>query len=140
MLPDALVALSDDALNRRRVVRELQVHAQVTTVTEISNSGDSQATSTITTENMKEEGVFEVKFKAKNAIIEFISDIAVLLTFGGIFPPVAFIGVFAICSSSLVTQLMLGRVIVLSRTQPALRESVERINEKCGGVRILMIR
>ena len=149
LLPSALIPLSDDALQRRKDVREKErlqsvaeeddeVHATGKQTKE--GEGEEGKETKEEKPEEQEEGIFEVVFKAKNAVIEFISDIAVLLTFGGIFPPIAFVGVLSICVSTLVTQLILGRVIVLSRTQEALRPSVERINEKCGGIRILMIR
>jgi ABC-type multidrug transport system fused ATPase/permease subunit len=159
MLPDELHALSDNALALRRKklrLERIREKARVkleameiesdksegATETKQENSKDKleAGDDSVEEEQYPEEGVLEVKFKAKNAIIAFVSDIAVLLTFGGIFPPIAFIGIFSLFSTTLVTQLSLGRVVVLSRTQPALQASVRRINQKCAGVRYLMLR
>ena len=162
LIPPVLTALSDDALKRRREIvvnQEAESEKSVGGV-EIENEGreneesvkdgKGSVTNHESVENIEKatiggtndniETISKVIFKAKSNIIAFISDIAVLLTFGGIFPPLAFIGFCGICCSTLFTQLILARVVVLSRTQEALRPSVERINEKCGGIRYIMIR
>ena len=137
MVPETWLPLSDSAYERRRASLGLQ-SGQTGIVSE--KDGEKDKKDEDDSKEEKEEGVFEAQFKAKNSIISFISDIAVMLTFGGIFPPLAFIGVFSLCINTLMTQMALGRVVVLSRTQIKLRKSVERINEKCAGVRMLLIR
>lgn len=91
------------------------------------------------TEDKKDKDEVIVKFKAKNTIINLISDIAILLTFGVIFPPIALVGCFSIVSNTIFIQVALGRLVVLSRTQPELIKSILRINTKCGGIRWLFM-
>ena len=143
LLPNVLLALSDDAIRRRKEMKGLTETNEGSTPNPVhmrDNNGLPASNEHSQEIRENEEGVFHVQFKAKNAIIAFISDIAILLTFGGIFPPVAIIGILSIFSNTLLIQLILGRVIVLSRTQNRLYSSIKRINEKCNGIRILMIR
>lgn len=74
-------------------------------------------------------------FKAENFIIDVITDIAIVMTFGVIFPPLAFVGCISIMLSTTITQLMLGRLVYLARTQPDLLDIVQKVNNDCAGVR-----
>ena len=74
-------------------------------------------------------------FMAENFVIDTITDISIVLTFGVIFPPLAIIGCISIIFSTAITQLMLGRLVYLARSQPDLADIVQKVNNDCAGVR-----
>ena len=50
-------------------------------------------------------------FNKESYIIRFVGDLAVLLTFGLVYPPLAILVVLSICTYSTLIQLMLGRLL-----------------------------
>ena len=79
-------------------------------------------------------------FRAENFLIDIVTDIALVLTFGVMFPPLAIIGCISVLSLSCFKQLVIGRVVSLARTQPYLIEYVEKLNTECVGARAIVTR
>jgi hypothetical protein len=73
-------------------------------------------------------------------IIIFVTDIAIILMFGTLFPPLAVIGCSAIITQTLFLQLSFGRIVYLSTRQPKLKRLVLTLNEECVGMGKLLMR
>ena len=82
----------------------------------------------------------ESKFlNLESLMVNLITDIAIMLTFGAVFPPLAIVGCISVIITTYFTQLQLGRVVVLARTQDYLQEYLDRIISECSSVRGLLV-
>lgn len=79
-------------------------------------------------------------FRAENFLIDIVTDIALVLTFGVMFPPLAIVGCISVLSLSIFQQLFIGRAVSLARSQPYLTEFVEKLNGECVGARAIVTR
>jgi hypothetical protein len=73
-------------------------------------------------------------------VIMFATDMAILIAFGTLFPPLAVVGCFTIFIRTLFLQLSLGRIVYLAQNQPNLQTLVSTINEECVGMSKLLMR
>jgi uncharacterized membrane protein len=81
----------------------------------------------------------QISFGFFNMMIDFATDIAILLTFGTMFPPLAVVGCATIWLRTINIQLIIGRVVYLSKSQPYLLELCKELNEECVGISKMLI-
>jgi hypothetical protein len=81
----------------------------------------------------------DMSFGLYSSIITLAVDIAVLLTFGTMFPPLAVIGCCSVYIRTFYMQFTLGRIIHLSSNQPPLKKFVMALNEECIGISKLLM-
>ncbi len=78
-------------------------------------------------------------FKAKNYIIILVSDMAIMLVFGTVFPPIAVVGCVTVLLRTIFIQIILGRFIYLTQQQTYLLPYLQQINKECLGIRSLLL-
>ena len=81
----------------------------------------------------------ELSFGLYSSMIMFATDIAILLTFGTMFPPLVVIACFTIYIRTYYMQVTLGRIIHLANTQSSLRKVVDALNDECSGISKLLM-
>jgi hypothetical protein len=81
----------------------------------------------------------KVSFGLYRMMIGLTTDIAILLTFGTIFPPLAVIGCAAFWLKTIYIQLVIGRLVYLSQDQPYLINVCKELNEECVGISKMFI-
>eukprot|EP01040_Poterioochromonas_malhamensis_P010101 gene10101-10980_t len=72
-------------------------------------------------------------------VLPIISEFTVFITFGAIFPPLAIVVCYTICITTLFIQTIIGRVVVISRTQSAMKKYLSKMNEECRNFRRLFL-
>ena len=72
-------------------------------------------------------------------VLPILSEFAVFITFGAIFPPLAVAVCFTIGLSSALLQLAVGRLFSVARTQRPLVAHLRRVNEECRNFRRLFL-
>ncbi len=72
-------------------------------------------------------------------VLPIISEFTVFITFGAIFPPLAIVVCYTICITTLFIQTIIGRVVVISRTQSAVKKYLSKMNEECRNFRRLFL-
>jgi Leucine-rich repeat (LRR) protein len=72
-------------------------------------------------------------FHKERVLVALVGDVAVLMTFGTIFPPIALVICLTIIVNSVVTQLMIGRFVTIafSKEQNYLQPIVKFIDSEC---------
>jgi hypothetical protein len=81
----------------------------------------------------------QVSFGLYSMMIVFATDIAILLAFGTMFPPLAVVGCATIWLRSVNIQLIIGRLVYLSKNQPYLVDLCKELHEECIGISKMLI-
>ena len=81
----------------------------------------------------------DTSFGLYSSMIIFATDIAILLTFGTLFPPLAIVGCFTIFVRTIHMQIGLGRLAFLSNEQPSLIKLTKSLNDECVGISNLLM-
>jgi hypothetical protein len=79
-------------------------------------------------------------FSCKENVVSIVTDIAIVLTFGVVFPPLAVVGCLAILAFTYFVQLSIGRLCYLSKFQLFLARYVDFVNLECRGMHLLLIK
>ena len=72
-------------------------------------------------------------------VLPIISEFTVFITFGAIFPPLALVVCYTISMTTYFIQLIIGRVVVISRIQVELSQFIPKLNEECRNFRRLFL-
>lgn len=73
-------------------------------------------------------------FLKESFVIRTVGDIAVLITFGAVFPPLALVTCLAIIGTTVKDQLLIGRFIRLAESQHYLLPYIKIITKQCFGL------
>jgi hypothetical protein len=72
-------------------------------------------------------------------VLPIISEFTVFITFGAIFPPLALVVCYTIYMTTYFIQLIIGRIVIISRIQIELKQFIPKINEECRNFRRLFL-
>ena len=72
-------------------------------------------------------------------MLPIISEFTVFITFGAIFPPLALVVCYTIYMTTYFIQLIIGRIVIISRIQIELKQFIPKINEECRNFRRLFL-
>jgi hypothetical protein len=81
----------------------------------------------------------KVRLKIVDSTIVIATDVAVMLTFGTVFPPLAVVGCITLLIRTYLEQLAIGRLFSLSLVQHKLIHVIKALNDECQGVSQLLI-
>jgi hypothetical protein len=81
--------------------------------------------------NKRTSSVQEDVFPCRQQIVSIITDLAIMLSFGIIFPPLLIIGCGSLWVSTRVQEIILQRLLNLSRSYPCVDEVIEKVNDSC---------
>ncbi len=103
------------------------------------NANNSNTTKQINAIN-RSNNTIKMFFSKSRFVLHIVTQIAILLTFGVIFPPLAVIILVAIFSYSLFTQVVIGRFLSLAKGQPEYAHIQSTVAKELDGVNELFVK
>jgi Leucine-rich repeat (LRR) protein len=133
---DAIVAIWNP-----KQLEDLEANNSSTAIQELDNKDNDLAE-----EKEKEVLAINISFFKKRQflnrdyiVLPILSEFTVFITFGTIFPPLAIVVCYSLYVMTLFTQLIIGRIVIISRVQKELNHFIYQMNEECRNFRRLFI-
>jgi Leucine-rich repeat (LRR) protein len=144
------------ANHNSKQIEDLEANNSSASMQELDQKSSNDENISSDNNHMKEKDLSEVKEKEVLAInisffkkrqflnrdyivLPILSEFTVFITFGTIFPPLAIVVCYSLYVMTLFTQLIIGRIVIISRVQKELNHFIYQMNEECRNFRRLFI-